>query len=283
MTGVAAFTDAACLARHCRSKSHLTGRGIEPDEPVARQEHRVAASGDRGANPRRVARAIVGDRPEHFPGLRVERHDAGVLAADVGDDSVRPRRAANRRRQRSLSARRTGAWCPRSRSSCRSRDRRRGAAPRRRTYTRRHWRPPAPRAGPRRSRNRRGRTSDTRTATASCRWRHRWLRRPRDSTTRWKRMTRFCTTTGPLSPWPICRRQTTRGPVRAPCFTQGWSAVDAVAAGTEELGPVRRDRLRAKRKREHRRSEEEAFHRGTATMLTRMKSSRVRILGPPPV
>ena len=110
-------------------KPHLTGRGIESDKPVTRQKNGVAAAGDRGANARRIARAIVGGRPEHLPGLRVERDDAGVLAADVGDDpSVLDERRTGGAEE-ALRARRTGAWCPRSRSSFRSRDRRRGACP----------------------------------------------------------------------------------------------------------------------------------------------------------
>ena len=63
-------------------------------------------------------------------------------------------------------------------------------------------------------------------------------------------MTRFWTTTGPLSPWPIGRRQTTRGPVAPHVSLKRWSAVNPVAAGTEDLGPVRRDRLRAKGERD---------------------------------
>ena len=68
-------------------KLHLTGRRIEPDKPVARQKHRRASPADRRRHARRIARLIVGGRPEHFAGLRVERHDAGIVAADVRDDS----------------------------------------------------------------------------------------------------------------------------------------------------------------------------------------------------
>jgi hypothetical protein len=44
-------------------------------------------SADRRGDSGRIARVVVGSRPENFAGLGVEGDDAGLRSADVGDDA----------------------------------------------------------------------------------------------------------------------------------------------------------------------------------------------------
>ena len=84
-TGVAAFTDAAWSALHRFWKKIFPG-GIESQEIRAGEEHGGHASTDGCDNARRVTGFIACGCPQHLPGLRVERDDAGIRAADVGDE-----------------------------------------------------------------------------------------------------------------------------------------------------------------------------------------------------
>src|SRR5207244_4068704 len=53
----------------------------------------------------------------------------------------------------------------------------------------------------------------------------------------------------------------------APYFSQGRSVIDAVAAGTEDLRPVRGDRLRSKHSREDHWSEKERSHQALLVVI----------------
>ena len=62
-----------------------SGGGIQPEQRGPREEHRKAAAADGRTDGRRVAGLVVGCRPQHLARGGVERHDAGALPADVGD------------------------------------------------------------------------------------------------------------------------------------------------------------------------------------------------------
>ena len=170
----------------------------------------------------------------------------GILAADVRDDpSVLDERRTGSA-EVAFRARRTGAWCPRSRSSFRLRDRRRGVAPRRRNvYT-------APLAT---TGTARGPSSKPKSSRYDVGYAYLPLRLAaggidrfddlaiRDAMEEDDAILNDDRPAESLTDRPAPDDAWAGSP---PCFTQWGSAVDAVAAGTEDLRPVRRDRLRSK-------------------------------------
>src|SRR4030095_14742045 len=68
-------------------KVDLTVRRIESDQTVAGEKDRRPSAANRCRHPRRVAGVVLGRGPEDFAGFGLERHDAGLVAADVGDDT----------------------------------------------------------------------------------------------------------------------------------------------------------------------------------------------------
>ncbi len=251
-------------------KQHGAARRIEADQALPREEHRRALAAERRADRRRVAGLMVGRRPQDRAGRRVEGDDPRILAvvaaADVGDDAAVLDERRARRAEEALAPRRNGARCRRSRRACRRRDRARAVALRRRTCRRDSARRPARRAALRRSRNRRGRWSDTRTATAGCRFVRRAPRPPlrcrRDETGSGDRRPRPARQTLVR---PACAR---RASVRQPATTPPAAArCRRRCAGDQETGAsrvrIRTCRTRKGRARTFHTRRDAAFFRAT--------------------
>ena len=213
-----------------------------PDRP--REEHGVAPSAEGRADGRRIARLMIGCRPEHRARVGVERDDACALRAvrptDVGNDAAvfHQRRAGGAEKSLADAEPAHRIDVPDG-FACRARRSRAAVLPPRTCRSVRSRRQ-GRRGALRRTRSRRGRRSCTRNARCSLP-----VRASNASTTsseprRWNRMTRSPTTTGPAKPSPTGFLPHLAGTRGRPRLRQRRSAVDAVSIRSEKLRPVGR-------------------------------------------